>query len=227
MKKIKIHAEIAYIMGILMTALGNALLTHADFGLSMVVAPSYIIHAKLSQYLPFYSFGMSNYIFQALIILLTAAVMRKFKISYLLSFLTAFLFGLSLDALLIPTSFIPLELMAVRIIVMICGMLCVAIGIALLFNTYLPPESYELFIKELSTKSGIGVGRLKTAYDLSSLILSVILSFVLFGFMHFEGMGIGTVVSALLNGTLIGTAAKLFRKYFVFPDLLPLRKFIN
>jgi len=227
MKKIKIHAEAAYILGILMTALGNALLTHANFGLSMVIAPSYIIHAKISQYLPFYSFGMSNYIFQALIILLTAAVMRKFKISYLLSFFTAFLFGLSLDALLIPTSLVPLDFMAVRIIVMICGMLCVAIGIALLFNTYLPPESYELFIKELSAKTGIGVGRLKTAYDISSLALSVILSFVLFGFMNFEGMGIGTVVSALLNGTLIGTAAKLFKRYFVFPDLLPLRKFIS
>ncbi|MBQ8552409.1 MAG: hypothetical protein IJ428_06315 [Clostridia bacterium] len=226
MQKKTFYSELAYIFGVLSTALGTALMTHADFGVSMVVAPSYLIHLKVSETLPFYSFGMSGYIFEAFIILLTAIVVRKFRISYLFSFVTAFLFGLALDGLLIPTALIPCEHIAVRILFLIFGMLFVSAGVSMLYHTYIPPEAYELFVKEVSAKSGIVISRVKTAYDLSSLVFSIILSFIFFGFMHFEGIGIGTIVSALLNGFIIGRFTKLFEHYFVFRDRMPWRKYI-
>ena len=54
-------SEIAYVLGIIILALGTALMERADFGLSMVVAPAYLLHLKISQYITVFSFGMSEY----------------------------------------------------------------------------------------------------------------------------------------------------------------------
>lgn len=226
MTKKVFYSELAYVLGVLSVALGTAFMTHADFGVSMVVAPSYIIHLKVSETLPFYSFGMSGYVFEAFIILVTALTVKKFRLSYLFSFVTAFFFGVALDALLVPTALIPCEHIAVRILFMILGMLFASAGVAMLFHTYIPPEAYELFVKEVATCKGLDISRVKTAYDLSSLTLSVVLSFAFFGFMHFEGIGIGTLISALTNGFIIGRFTKLYDKLFLFRDRMPWRKYV-
>ncbi len=223
MKKITFYSELAYIIGLMLTAIGNALMTQANFGLSMVVAPSYLIHIKVSEWLPFYSFGMSGYIFQGMLVLLTALIMKRFRLSYLFSFVTAFIFGNMLDAALIPASLIPADNIWVRILLMCVGLVVVSSGVSLLFNTYISPEAYELLVKEVSKKSGIETGRMKIIYDMSSLTLSILLSFVFFGFPNFVGIGIGTAVSAVLNGILIGAYLKFYRRIFEFKDLLRLR----
>ena len=143
--------------------------------------------------------------------------------TYLFSFITAVIFGLFLDTALIPISLIPTDSIAVRIILMVVGLAIVPAGVSLLFNTYISPEAYELLVKEVSRKFGFETGRTKLVYDLSSLVLSVVLSLVLFK-GSLIGIGIGTVISAFANGTLISAYLKMYKKFFEFRDLLPLRK---
>ena len=50
--------ELAYLIGIIVLAFGSAFMEKADFGMSMVVAPAYLLHLKISEFLPFYTFGM-------------------------------------------------------------------------------------------------------------------------------------------------------------------------
>ena len=224
MKKITAYSELVYIIGLMLTAIGNALVSHANFGMSMVVAPSYILHLKISQWLPFYSFGMSGYVFQGLLVILTAIIVKRFRLSYLFSFVTAVIFGIFLDLALIPVSLIPAESLLVRIVLMAAGLAIVPAGVSLLFNTYISPEAYELLVKEISRKFGFETGKTKLCYDISSLILSVILSLTLFGTSGLVGIGIGTVISAFANGTLISAYLKFYRRLFDFRDLLPFRR---
>ena len=56
-------AELAYVLGIVILAFGTALMERAGFGMSMVVAPAYLLHLKLSQTLPWFTFGVSEYVF--------------------------------------------------------------------------------------------------------------------------------------------------------------------
>ena len=49
MKKSIFHTELSYVFGMLILALGSAMMTYADFGLSMVVAPAYLLHLMVSQ----------------------------------------------------------------------------------------------------------------------------------------------------------------------------------
>ena len=61
MKKTVFYTEAAYLLGIVLLAFGTSLMELADFGMSMIVAPAYLLHLKLSQILPFFSFGMAEY----------------------------------------------------------------------------------------------------------------------------------------------------------------------
>lgn len=227
MKKKVFYTEAAYVFGLAVLALSAALLEAADFGLSMVVAPAYLLHLKISEFLPFFSFGMAEYTFQALLLILVIVILRKFKFSYLFSFVTAVLYGLLLDGAMAAVDFIPTEHIAVRIIMFICGIIFCASSVSMLFHTYISPEVYELFVKEVSVKIGMEISRFKTFYDCSSCVLAVIMSFAFFGFGHFEGIKFGTVICALLNGFLIGKFSKFYEKHFEFNDKLKFRKYFE
>ena len=100
-------------------------------------------------------------------------------------------------------------------------------AIALLINTYIAPEVYELLVKEVAQKWNKPFGKIKIAYDIFSLVLAVVMSICFFGWWPLEGIGIGTVVSALVNGWLIATFSKLLNKKLNFVDSLPLRKYFS
>ena len=217
-------SEVAYVIGIVILALGTAFMERADFGLSMVVAPAYLLHLKISQYIPVFSFGMAEYSLQAVLLVILSLFMRKFKPMYLFSFVTAVLYGLTLDIAILLVGILPLIGLIGRIVCYFIGMLFCAIGVSLLFHTYIPPEAYELFVKEISAKSWVDINIIKTVYDCFSCFIGIVLSFAFFGLWHFEGVKIGTVICALINGFLIGKCSKMIESIFDFKDALNLRK---
>ena len=225
MKKRVFYSEAAYFTGLIVLALGTSLIERASFGMSMVVAPAYLLHLKISPYLPFFTFGVAAYAFQALLLLLLAVFLRKVKKSYFLSFATAFLYGLILDAVMSLVAFLPDFGMAGRIALFAVGLGTSAVGIAFMFHTYFPTEAYELIVKEIAQKFNISIGKTKTAYDICSCTLAVILSLCFFGGFH--GIHVGTLVCAALNGFLIGQVSRFLDKKFTFKDALPLREKMN
>lgn len=214
------YSEIAYIAGMIVLSLGTAFMERADFGMSMVVAPAYLIHLKVAQFLPFFSFGMSGYVFQAVLLCVLSLIMRRVKKSYFLSFVTAFLYGIVLDIMMKIVDHFSFEGIVWHIVLFIAGLVICAVGISLLFHTYFPPEAYELFVKEISQKTNMSLGKIKTIYDCCSCVLGVILSLCFSG--TFVGVKWGTVVCAMLNGWLIGGMSRFLEDKFVFKAGLPL-----
>lgn len=226
-KKASFPTELSYLVGLILLALGTAFMEAADFGVSMIVAPAYLLHLKMSEFFPFFTFGMAEYIFQGTLIVLLAIVMRRFRLAYLFSFVTAVIYGLMLDGWIYVVSFIPCDTLPARLIVYIGGFLICAIGVAFLFHTYLPQEAYELFVAEVTRCFGFKLSRVKTIYDYSSCVFSILLSFIFFGFGHFEGIKLGSIICALLNGFTIGVFSKCLEKFFDFGDKLKLRAFFQ
>jgi len=218
------YSELAWVFGIIILAVGTSLMEQANFGMSMVVAPAYIIHLKVSQLLPWFSFGMSEYLFQGVLIILTVIFVRRFKKGYLFSFVTAVIYGFVLDAFMWAVSFIPAATDALRVIYYLLGMVLCSTGVALLFHTYIAPEAYELLVKEISGKYKKSISVVKTVYDCCSCLVGVVMSFSFFGLWEFEGVKLGTVFCALINGFLIGRISKLINSCFIFKDRFNLRK---
>jgi len=219
------YAEWAYILGILLLAAGTAMMEAADFGVSMVVAPAYVLHRFLSLHASFFTFGTTEYLFQGLLLIAMLLVLRKFRVSYLLSFVTAVLYGFTLDGAMLLVALISGQIAALlvtRIVLFLLGMVITAFGVALMFHTYLHPAVYELFVKEVSAARHVELTRFKTIYDCVSCVVAVVLTLVLF--RGFVGVGIGTIFCALVNGTIIGRFSLVLEKHFVFRDALPWRR---
>ena len=71
MKKLKLHGETAYILATALLSLAVAMVAAADFGISMVVAPAYV----LSLYADGLSFGQAEYVVQGILFSLLPALL--------------------------------------------------------------------------------------------------------------------------------------------------------
>ncbi len=227
MKKTVIYTEAAYLIGLVLIAIGVVFSEKADFGMSMIVAPAFILHKWLSQYFSFFTFGMAEYCLQAVLLIITAIAVRRFKISYFFSFVTAVIYGFILDGLLAVFSFLPTAYIYQRIIYYIIGVVVCSAGVAMIFHTYISPEVYELFVKEFSERYGFSISKVKTCYDACSCIIGLIMSFAIFGMWHFVGVSWGTVICTVVNGFAIGRFTALYSKLFEFKDGLPLKKYFD
>ena len=222
MKKHTFYTEAAYAAGLLLIAAGVSLMEKANFGMSMIVAPAYVLHRWLQPVWGWFTFGAAEYCFQALLLVIMSLALGRFRISWLCSFVTAVVYGFVLDGLMLLAAPLPTG-MVWRVVWYVLGMAVCSLGVACMFRTYLSPEVYELLVKEGSRRYGVEIHRFKTGYDCASCLLAVVMSFVFFGLWQFVGVQWGTIFCALINGWLIGQCSRLLEKCFVFKDALPWR----
>jgi len=153
--------------------------------------------------------------------------MRRFKWSYLFSLGTAVFYGFLLDIFMKIVANFPAEKAAWQVVWYIVGLMLCTAGVSLLFHTYISPEAYELFVKEVSAKIPMDISKFKTIYDCTSCLVAILMSFLFFGWWHFEGVKLGTIICALINGWMIGRFTKIFEAVFEFRDRLKLRKYFE
>ncbi len=219
MKKPVFYTEVAYVCAILFIALGVALAAKAGFGVSMIAAPMYTLHLWLVQYTEILTLGTLEYIFQGVIILSIAIIVKHFKISYLFSFATSVFSGLAIDLMFWIVSPLTAETLFARIVVFAASILTCAFGVSCIFHAYVSPAGNELFVKEFAVHFGKDIHKVKTTYDMTFLAISLALNLLLF--RGFVGIGIGTVVTALLNGPIISVFAHFLEKHFEFKAAFP------
>lgn len=220
-KKIKIPSELVYVFAIVLLSFAVAMLTAADFGISMIVAPAYLLSLKLK----FLTFGQAEYVIQAGVFIILCIVLKRFKFIYLFSFATCLIYGAVLDLWRLipffnPTVTAPGSMdLWVRIVMFVAGVLLTSFAVALFFKTYIYPQVYDFFVKAVSLRYGIKLSIFKTAVDLTCLTASVVMTFCFFG--ELRGVNWGTLVMAVFNGAIIGFFSKLFDKVL---DVQPLLK---
>ena len=192
MKKIPL-GELAFVIGLLLTCAGVALMVRSDLGLSMIAAPAYILSENFS----FLTTGMAEWGIQGNVFVLGCVLIRRFSVPMLLSFLVAAINGAVLDLILL------------------------ALGIAFAFRSYLPCQMHEMFVKTVSDERGWNRDKCKIAYDWVFLALSLSLSLLFF--RRLVGIGIGTVLATFFNGPLIVLWGKGLDKWFNFDPALKKR----
>ena len=220
-KKLSVYSESVYIFALLQLTLSVAMAAAADFGVSMIAAPAYILSLRTG-----FSFGQCDYLIEFILLIVFCIVMKKFKILYLSSFVTTILYGAFLDTwrilipVLNPDEAAPGSMsMPWRIALLAGGMLLTGCSVALLFRVYLYPQAYDLFVKGLSEKTGRSQTVVKRIYDLCSLVLAAAMSLVFFG--RFTGIGIGTILMTFLNSFIIDYSGRAVDSLFEFKPLFP------
>lgn len=202
---------INWVTGIILANLGVCLCTKADFGISMIGASPYIIHVWLRDRFSWYTQGTSEYIWEALILVIGCLIVRRFKAKYLLSFMTAVIAGFAIDGwFFVLGGNGAYEDFAFRVVTFTLGMIATSLGIAFFFNTKMPMQVYELVVAEISDRYGKDLNRVKYVNDLVLLVVALVLSFALT--RKFTGIGVGTIIITFLNAPLIGIFRKVITK---------------
>ena len=217
MKKFEVKSEFAYIISIVVLAFSVAIMSAVDFGVSMIVAPAYILSLKFD----FLTFGQCEYIVQALLFIVFCILVKKIKPQFFFSFITCIIYGAVLDffraviPILNPSIYPPGSFnIILRVVFFIVAELLTAFAVALCFKTYLYPQVNDFIVKGLSTRFNLDRNKFKRIYDFMCLSISVLISLILF--KNIKGIGIGTIVLTLINGVLIGFFDKILSKLFEF-----------
>ncbi|MDO4514673.1 MAG: DUF6198 family protein [Lachnospiraceae bacterium] len=213
--KIRVSHEFVYILGAVILSLATAMLTAADFGLSVIVSPAYLVSLKTG----FLTFGQAEYVVQGILFVLFCILMGKIKLLYFGAFLSGMIYGFILDLWrawiphlnpdIYPTGTLPMQL---RIVYFVVGFFLNILGVTFYLKNRYYPQVYEFFVKGASEKYHIELSKFKLAFDLTFLALSLILSLLMFH--KIAAIGVGTLIMACCNGPMIGACSRWFEKHF-------------
>ena len=202
MKNIDLKNIAHWLIGIVACSFGICLSTKADFGLSMISAPPYILHVFMSRFFPWFTQGRSEYIWELFLLIVMCVVIMRLKFKYLLSFGTAVIVGLLIDGFFSLLGgnggYGPIY---VRIIAFVLGTSITCCAIAFIFRTTLPGQVYEMFVMNLSERYSLNRDRVKLGFDISMLIISLVFALAMTGSL--KGLGIGTVITTFINAPVI------------------------
>ena len=232
MKKINKSSELLWVFGIIFVALGVAICSKADLGVSMIAAPAFVIHEAVSKLLPSLTVGVTEYMVQGVLLIVMCAVVRRFNWRYLLAFAVAVIYGYTLNLFLWLLGDIQFNAVWLRWVMLIIGDIVTAFGVACFFRTYMPLQVFELFVAEISDRFNISIAKVKSAFDITLLIISATLALTLFGdirdfdwstigYRSFHSIGLGTLVTTIINSPIINFMGKIIDKLFGAAPLSP------
>lgn len=239
MKKIGKSAELLWVFGILFVSFGVAMCKKADLGVSMIAAPTFIVHEAISPIFPFISVGTTEYIVQGILLIMLCITVRRVDWKYLLAFAVAVIYGYSLDLFIFLLRDLTVSSVVARYLMLLSGDIVVGFGVACFFHTYMPLQVHELFVSELTLRFKLKLNRVKSAFDIALLIVSLALAFLLFGdvrdlelkalvYSSFHSIGPGTIITTFINAPIIALMSRLVDRIFLptaaFPALEALLK---
>jgi uncharacterized membrane protein YczE len=225
MKKISKSSELLWLLGNIFVALGVSICSKADLGVSMIAAPAFVITDALQSLWSGFSVGMTEYIFQGILLIILCFIVRRFNWRYLLAFAVAIIYGYTLNLFLFLIGSVSFEAVWLRWVMLIVGDIFTAFGVACFFRTYMPLQVYELFVAELASRFKFNINKVKWLFDISLLVVSILLALFLFddaktfklstiGYTSFHSIGLGTLVTTVINSPIIALMSKLIDKIF-------------
>lgn len=200
---------ILFIISLFFSAMGVAFTKQGELGVSPISSVANILSYKFTAL----SMGSWLIAWNCLLILGQILILRRsFQPIQLLQVPLSFLFGWFTDFGMWCTSFIPVNSYPVRIFMVAAGVIILGFGISLSVIANVIMNSGEAFVKALADMLRKNFGNVKIAFDISCVVISIILSLIFFNF-KIVGAREGTVISAFCTGLTV----KFFSKYIHKP----------
>lgn len=204
--KPSLPGEFLTIAAMVFNSFAVTLLIKADFGISAISSVPYVFSIAF----PVLTNGIWNALIQCLWLILTMIAIKKIKPGYIFSFVLAFLFGFMLDfwaGLMAPWSMA----LSMRLVYFVTGFFAMTVGISCFILCGTPILPFDTVVRAFTMEKGLGLKKARTGFDLINLTLSLLVSLLFIG--RPVGVGIGTLVSALLMGTVASRVTQWMREH--------------
>lgn len=191
-----------FFIGINLLAVGIILNTRSDLGVAAFTSFFYAL-SKITGI----SLGASSVIVYFVLILLQFLLLRRITLSVLLQIPFSVVFGMVTDFYdyIIPegeSSFVG------RLLLLAVAICLTSIGVYLYTNCHLVMTPVEGIVQTIADRWDLKFSLIKNCFDFSMLLLTILTCLLLK--QPIFGIGIGTVISALLLGRIIGVYEKIF-----------------
>lgn len=196
------------IVGLLFSGIGVAFTKRGDLGVSPISSTANVISIKFD----YLTMGSWLIVWNCILILAQIVVLRRnFKLYQLLQIPLSFLFGWFTDFGMWLVSFIPVPNYAIRLCLLLAGIVILAFGISLSVIANVIMNSGEALVKAISDTVKKEFGHVKVIFDISCVSIAIILSLILFG-GRIVGAREGTIISAVFTGFVVKFISKRIRK---------------
>ena len=182
--------------GVLVCAVGIAFITRAGLGTSPISSIPFV----LSLITPV-SMGAYTLAFNLFFLLCESLLIGRFGVAQALQIPVTVLFSLCVDGALslIPSQYGGSWMASTVYLVVGCVVMSLGIYLEVLADIIMLPG--EAFVRALSQRIGKEFGNVKVCFDSSLTAIAAVIAWWAFG--HLNGVGIGTVLSALVVGQLV------------------------
>ena len=193
-----IYRYVFFILGVAINSFGIAFVTKSAMGTSKISSIPYVFSLEF----PSISFGMWTFLFNILFILLQVVLLKKdFHPIQFFQILVNVLFSGLIDLSMSALSFFQPEALWLRILSLLFGCLILALGICIEVAPDVLVVPVEGIVRALAQTTKIKFGTVKVYFDVTLIVIAGILSLLFF--QKFNGVGIGTVVSAIVVGRFV------------------------
>lgn len=213
MNKQKNKTEIAKryilcIVGLFFSALGVAITKKGELGVSPVSSVANVLSIKF----PVLTIGNWLFVWNCILIIGQIIILRKkFQPIQLLQIPFSFMFGYFTDFGMWMFRWAATDVYILRLVDIAIGTIIVGLGISLCFYADAIMNSGEAFVKAIAATTKKDFGNLKIGFDVSCVLLSVIMSLVFFSFT-IQGTREGTILSAIFTGVVIKYFNRILKK---------------
>lgn len=195
---------IVFLFGLFVSGLGVAITKKGELGVSPVSSVANI----MSIYIPKLSLGNWLIVWNCVLIIGQIIILRKeFKLFQFLQVPLSFLFGYFTDFGTWMMSYLDINVYWLRIMCVIVGTIVLGFGISITVSENIIMNSGEAFVKAVSDKFGKEFGSVKVFFDISCVVLSIVLSL-----LFFSGQIYGTREGTLIAAVFTGICVKFFLK---------------
>lgn len=193
-----IYRYVFFILGVAINSFGIAFVTKSAMGTSQISSIPYVFSLEF----PSIGFGMWTFLFNILFILLQVVLLKKdFHPIQFFQILVNVLFSGLIDLSMSALSFFQPEALWLRILSLLFGCLILALGICIEVAPDVLVVPGEGIVRALAQTTKIKFGTVKVYFDVTLIVIVGILSLLFF--QKFNGVGIGTVVSAIVVGRFV------------------------
>lgn len=194
-----------FVVGVLVNSFGIALITKAALGTSPISSVAYVLSLALPLTLGQFTFAMNT----VFIALQPVLLRREYRPIQVLQIAVNVVFSAFLDVSMGLLSWLEPTTLPVQLAALLAGCVILGVGVAVEVAPdvlMVPGEGLvrAIYIVVSRRFGSARFGTIKNLFDISLMLIAVVLSFAFFG--RLNGIGVGTVVAALLVGRIVNLA---------------------
>ena len=191
-----------FIVGVLVNSFGIALITKAALGTSPISSVAYVLSLALPLTIGQFTFIM-NMVFIALQPVL---LRREYRPIQVLQIAVNVVFSAFLDVSMGMLSWLDPTTLPAQLAALLVGCAILGVGVAVEVAPdvlMVPGEGLvrAIYIVVSRRFGSARFGTIKNLFDISLMLIAVVLSLAFFGYLN--GIGVGTVIAALLVGRIV------------------------